>query len=65
MTEYVIVSDEGVVEDGFYSREAAELRIAEAYSPDDELEVELADYYDEDGMWIEESDGDEDEGGEE
>jgi len=60
-TEFVIVSDEGVVEDGFYSRESAEARIIEAYSPEDELEVDLAEHYDEDGMYIEEADGDEDE----
>lgn len=56
--ELCLVNDEGVVEDGFYSRESAEARLA-AIS-DDDLEIEHRDLYDEDGFWIEEPDGDED-----
>lgn len=61
MPEYCLVNDEGVVEDGFFSREAAEQCIADDYSPEDELEVDLRERYDADGQWIEDNeDGDDD-----
>ena len=60
MAEWCLVSDEGVIEDGFYTREAAEDALAKA-DPDDELQVDERENYDDDGNWIEEADGDEDE----
>ena len=58
-TEYCLVSDEGVVEDGFFSMQAALDALAKS-DPDDELEVAERDQYDEDGQWIEEVDDDSD-----
>ena len=59
MEEFVIANDEGVLEDGFCSRESAEKAMAAKYAEDDAF-VELAENYDDDGNWIEEADGDED-----
>jgi hypothetical protein len=58
-TEYCLVSDEGVVEDGFFSMQAALDALAKS-DPDDELEVAEREQYDEDGQWIEEADDDSD-----
>jgi len=58
-TEYCLVSDEGVVEDGFFSLQDAQDALAKS-DPADELEVAERDQYDEDGQWIEEADDDSD-----
>ena len=58
-TEYCLVSDEGVVEDGFFSMQAALDALAKS-DPDDELEVAEREQYDEDGQWIEEADDSDD-----
>lgn len=50
--ELCLVSDEGVVEDGFYSLESALAALNEC-DKDDELEIEYRDLYDESGEWIE------------
>ncbi len=39
-TEYGLFSDEGLVEDGFYSPEEARKAITERYNEDDGLEIE-------------------------
>jgi len=51
-TEYCIVEDGAVIEDGFYSVEAATAALdSEGYG-----EVDRRDLYDADGDWIEDSD---------
>lgn len=50
MTEYVIGNEEGIVEDGIYSLEEAQRRIA-AYDPEDCLEILRAEEFDADGNW--------------
>lgn len=50
--EFCIVNDEGVVEDGFYSRSEAEEQL-KTYSPEDGCEICIRSNYDEDGFWIE------------
>lgn len=59
MIEFCLVNDEGVVDEGFFSLEAAMLALA-ASDPEDELSIDCRENYDEDGIWIDEPDGDED-----
>jgi len=53
MTEWCLVNDEGVVEDGFFSFAAAQAALA-ASDPDDELEIDEREFFDENGVSIEE-----------
>ena len=53
--ELCLVSDEGVVEEGFYSLESATAALASSQL-EDMLEIEYRDLYDEDGVWIEDDD---------
>jgi len=57
--EWAIVSDEGVIEDGFYSREEAEARLRRMGEEGEGLEVDRRDKYDDEGNWIEDEDEDE------
>jgi hypothetical protein len=59
--ELCIANDEGVLEDGFYTVRAAKARLLELIRlGEDYAEILPRDLFDEDGMWIEEPDGDED-----
>ena len=59
MDEYCIVNDEGIFEENIWSVEEAESVIAQRYS-DEDCKIELRELYDEDALWIEDSDEDED-----
>jgi hypothetical protein len=60
--ELCIANDEGVLEDGFYSVETAKARLIQLFEQgEDYAEILYRDLFDEDGVWIEEPDGDEDE----
>ena len=54
--EWALVSDEGVVEDGFYSREAAENRLRAMGEEGEDLKIDRRDLYDAAGNWISEED---------
>jgi hypothetical protein len=55
MTEWCLCNDEGVVEDGFFSLAAAQAAL-QASDPDDELEIDDRELFDEDGISIEDED---------
>jgi len=59
--EWAIVNDEGVVEDGFFSKKEAESALVKHYDADDSLSIAPRSEYDECGQWIEDEDEDEDE----
>jgi hypothetical protein len=52
-TEWCLVNDEGVCEDGFFTFAAAQAALA-ASDPDDELEIDERINFDEDGVSLEE-----------
>ena len=53
MNEYCIANDEGVIEDGFISREEALAALADRYNEDDDACVQLRSNYDADGQRLE------------
>lgn len=57
VTEWCLVNDEGVVEDGFFSLADAQAALA-ASDPDDLLEIDERDSFDEDGMSLEDDEFD-------
>ena len=57
MTEWCLVNDEGVVEDGFFTFADAQAALA-ASDPDDELEIDERINFDEDGVSLEEDEFD-------
>jgi len=57
MTEWCLVNDEGVVEDGFFTLAAAQAALA-ASDPDDLLEIDDRELFDEDGISIEDDEFD-------
>lgn len=60
MTEWCLVNDEGVVEDGFFSLASAQAALA-ASDPDDLLEIDEREQFGEDGQSIEEEEEEEEE----
>ena len=57
MAEWCLCNDEGVVEEGFFTLAAAQAALL-ASDPDDLLEIDDRDRFDEDGISIDDEDDD-------